>query len=69
MAGDGSPAIDFNSFSKRYDQDPELQALVQDFNKNELVLKTNTEPSENIPSEEKESKISDIAKKAVRKSR
>lgn len=66
LATDGSPSVDFDRFSQQYDQDPALKSLVQDFNKNRVTLKTNQANPELSHSKQKPSKISKIAKKAVK---
>ena len=65
ITGYGSPAIDFDRFSERYDQDPELKAIVDKFDKNGLTLKTREKKPE-IFKQREESKLAKIAKRATK---
>lgn len=66
----GSPVVDYNAFSARWEQEGEtgiLHQVVDRFDKNGLVLKTTVqEPSVTQP-KEKESQISKMAKHALKK--
>ena len=65
ITADGSPVIDFDRFSKRYDQDPKLQSIVDKFDKDGLTLKTQEKKPE-IFKQREESKLAKIAKRATK---
>jgi len=65
-SGMGSPNIDYDRFAARWETDPILKQLVDRFDGNGLVIKTNNK--EQIPQgQHKEREISRMAKRATHK--
>ena len=65
----GLPAIDYDRFAIRWETDPELQNVVDRFDQNGIVLKTDKmEPTE-VPGnvDQGESEVSKMAKHALKK--
>lgn len=67
-SGMGSPNIDYDRFAARWETDPMLKQLVDRFDGNGLVIKTNN--TDQIPQgQNKEREISRMAKRAANKNR
>lgn len=44
----GTPALDFDRFAARYDQDEVLQSLIDKFDKNGIVLRTGNQDAQDL---------------------
>lgn len=61
----GAPAIDYDRFVARWDAEPELQQIVDRFDGNGLVIKTQDKDSQ-LPQGEKTGEVEKMAKRATK---
>jgi hypothetical protein len=65
-SGMGSPNIDYDRFAARWETDPVLKQLVDRFDANGLVIKTNDMSQQSQQGKEREGDISKMAKRATK---
>ena len=65
-AGMGSPDIDYDRFAARWETDPILKQLVDRFDANGLVIKTDSMSQQPQQGKEREGNVSKMAKRATK---
>lgn len=68
MLNAGSPQFSFDTFNNAYEQDPRIAGIVQEFDKEKIVLKTQEQledPASQVDKDDAEKTVTDYAEKGL----